>query len=82
MEANIIQIGNSKGVILPSDWLKRLGLSLKSAVSISLENSQIVIKPQPRQGWAEAAQRAHEAGDDGLLLPDVFEDESLEDWTW
>ena len=82
MEANIIQIGNSKGVILPSDWLKRLGLSLKSAVSISLENSQIVIKPQSRQGWAEAAQRAHEAGDDALLVPDVFEDEPLEDWTW
>lgn len=56
MEANIIQIGNSKGVIF-----------LETGI---------------RQGWAEAARRAHEAGDDTLLLPDVFEDETLEDWIW
>lgn len=42
----------------------------------------IVIKAQPRQGWAEAAKRAHENGDDELLIPDVFEDEKFEDWTW
>ncbi|KAB4875418.1 AbrB/MazE/SpoVT family DNA-binding domain-containing protein, partial [Bacteroides thetaiotaomicron] len=34
------------------------------------------------QGWAEAAKRAHENGDDELLIPDVFEDEKFEDWTW
>ena len=34
------------------------------------------IKAQPRQGWAEAAKRAHENGDDELLIPDVFEDEN------
>mgnify|MGYP001777931870 CR=1 FL=1 len=48
---------------------------------IQMNNSQDVIKQQPRQGWAKAAQRAHEVGDDELLLPDVFEDELLEDWT-
>ena len=35
-----------------------------------------MIKAQPRQGWAEAAKRAHENGDDKLLIPDVFEDEN------
>ena len=35
MVTNIIQIGNSKGIILPSEVLKQLRLSLKSAVSIS-----------------------------------------------
>lgn len=82
MITNIIQIGNSKGVILSSDLLRRLGLSLKSAVNISVEGDSIVIKAQPRQGWAEAAKRAHENGDDKLLIPDVFEDEKFEDWTW
>ena len=24
----------------------------------------------------------HENGDDELLIPDVFEDEKFEDWTW
>ena len=32
MVTNIIQIGNSKGIILPSEILKQLRLSLKSAV--------------------------------------------------
>ena len=82
MVTNIIQIGNSKGIILPSETLKQLRLSLKSAVSISLDGNNIVIKAQPRQGWAEAAKRAHENGDDELLIPDVFEDEKFEDWTW
>lgn len=40
------------------------------------------IKSQPRQGWEEAAKRAHKNGDDQLLIPDVFEDEKFEDWTW
>ena len=82
MTTNIIQIGNSKGIILPAELLKQLSLSLKSVVNISLEGDNIVIKAQPRQGWAEAAQLANEQGDDKLLCTDIFEDEPLEEWTW
>ena len=82
MVTNIIQIGNSKGVILPSELLKRLSLSLKSAVNISVDGDSIVIKAQPRQGWEEDAKRLHAEGGDELLIPDVFEDETFEDWTW
>ena len=82
MVTNIIQIGNSKGIILPSEVLKQLRLSLKSAVSISLDGNNFVIKAQPRQGLAEAAKRAHENFYYELLIPDVFEDEKFEDWTW
>lgn len=82
MVTNIIQIGNSKGIILPSEILKQLRLSLKSAVNVSLDGNNIVIKAQPRQGWAEAAKRLHAEGGDELLIPNVFEDETFEDWTW
>lgn len=34
-------------------------------------------KNQPRKGWAEAFKEMHIAGDDHLLIPDVFEDESF-----
>ncbi|GAB2494338.1 hypothetical protein [Algoriphagus taiwanensis] len=34
-------------------------------------------KNQPRKGWAEAFKEMHEADDDQLLIPDVFEDESF-----
>ena len=40
MVTNIIQIGNSKGIILPSEVLKQLRLSLKSAVRISFFSSR------------------------------------------
>lgn len=37
---------------------------------------KIKINP-PRKGWSEAFQKMHVAGDDKLLIPDVFEDESF-----
>ena len=51
MQTSIIQIGNSKGLILPADFLKSLNLGLKSLVSITTDNGAIVIKPATRSGW-------------------------------
>ena len=62
MVTNIIQIGNSKGIILPSEVLKQLRLSLKSAVSISLDGNNIVIKAQPRQKGSTWPPRLHRKG--------------------
>lgn len=82
MQTNIIQIGNSKGIILPADVLRKLRLTLKSAVTITTDGDAIIIKTQPRQGWAEAARQAHDNGDDQLIAPDVFPDENMEEWQW
>lgn len=83
MQTNIIQVGNSKGIILPSNLLKRLKLSVKSLVNIDLDGDAIVIKAAPRQGWDMAAKEMHAAGDDSLLIPDVFSDENIDDTaTW
>ncbi|MCC6410713.1 MAG: hypothetical protein IT270_03585 [Saprospiraceae bacterium] len=32
-------------------------------------------EPPVRQGWEAAFRRMHEAGDDALIIPDVFDDE-------
>lgn len=82
MQTNIIKIGNSKGIILPTDVLRKLRLTLKSAVTITIEGDAIIIKKQPRQGWAEAALQAHNNGDDQLIVPDVFPDENMKEWQW
>ena len=82
MVTNSIQIGNCKAIIRPSEVLKQLRFSLQSAVCMSCDGNNIVIKAQPRQGWAEAAKRAHDNGYDELLIPYVFADEKFEDWTW
>ena len=84
MQTSIIQIGNSKGLILPADFLKSLNLGLKSLVSVTTDNGAIVIKPAARAGWAVAALSCHEVGEDNLIMPDVFDDEKFEEeeWTW
>ena len=81
MKTNIINIGNSQGIILPAVLLRKLKLSFKSTVEIDVNNGAIIIKPEPRQGWAEAAKQMHAANDDLLLddLPTEFENE---EWTW
>lgn len=82
MKANIINIGNSQGIILPSALLRQLNLSFKSSVEIEVDNGAIIIKPEPRQGWAEAAKQMHEAGDDELLSEDFPNHFDKEEWTW
>ena len=82
MKANIINIGNSHGIILPSKFLKQLKLSNRSNVELAVSNGSIIIKPEPRQGWAEAAKMMNAAGDDDLLLPDHSNEFENEEWTW
>lgn len=82
MDANIIKVGNSNGIILPAALLKELKLSAKSTVRIEVEKGAIVIRPGVRQGWEDAAAKMYQNGDDALLIPDIFADETLEDWTW
>ena len=82
MKTSIINIGNSQGIIIPSALLRQLNLSFKSAVKIEIDNGAIIIKPEPRQGWAEAAKQMHEAGDDELLTGDFPTRFDQEEWTW
>lgn len=45
--------------------------------------SQIPIQQQPtgvRIGWEQSFQTMHAEGDDQLLCPDVFEDDTFEEW--
>ncbi|MFC5271702.1 AbrB/MazE/SpoVT family DNA-binding domain-containing protein [Adhaeribacter terreus] len=80
MEANIIQIGNSKGLRLSKAILEKYNIQDK--VELILEENQIILKPveEPRKGWDKAFKKMHAAGDDQLLMNDVFEDESFEEW--
>lgn len=82
MKANIINIGNSQGIILPAVLLRKLKLSFKSTVEIDVNNGAIIIKPEPRQGWAEAAKQMHASKDDDLLLDDLPTDFEDKEWTW
>lgn len=78
MEVSVIKIGNSKGLRLSKSILDRYNIT--DRVVLIFEDGHIVLKPisAPRAGWEEAFWQMHEAGEDNLLIDDVFEDEDFE----
>ncbi|QDR81943.1 AbrB/MazE/SpoVT family DNA-binding domain-containing protein [Sporomusa termitida] len=81
MEADIIRIGNSKGIRIPASLLKQCGIDKK--VVIKVDGNIITLAPAraPRQGWEEAfkkaASRVHE--DDSVIYDDTIDLDLLEE---
>lgn len=70
MRVTIRRIGNSEGVILPQAMLAQAGITDEAEMAV--EKGTIVLrKPRRglRAGWAEAARRLAEAGDDAIVWP-------------
>lgn len=84
MEANIIKVGNSKGIIIPAKFLKLVGL--KSKANIRVEDDKIIIAPakkKARAGWEEMIKVELDAsGQPTKLFPDFFDSELSDEWTW
>jgi len=83
MESSIRNIGNSKGIILPKSFLKECFIEDK--VNIEVKDNHIIISApdnEKRKGWDEAFKEMARNGDDQLVIPDVFGDEEMTDWTW
>jgi antitoxin MazE len=80
MELSVINIGNSKGIRLSKTILEKYNIHDK--IELIFEKGFIVLKPkmEPRKDWKKAFQKMHETGDDQLLMNDVFEDETFEEW--
>jgi antitoxin MazE len=80
MEISVIKIGNSKGFRLTKNMLERY--NIKDKIELILEKGHIILRPvsEPRKGWDKAFQKMHEQGDDKLLLDDVYEDDTFEEW--
>ncbi len=82
--AEIVRIGNSKGVRIPKALREQVGLEGK--VTLSVERGALVIRPKarkPREGWAEQYDRAlKENPEQELLLPDDMGTVYDKDWTW
>jgi antitoxin MazE len=84
MRASVRRMGNSAGIILPKPVLAELGVTVGDDVSLSMEKGRVVLVPaetHPREGWAEAARKIAEAGDDGLVWPE-FANAGDDDLTW
>ena len=73
MRTAIRKMGNSSGVIIPKPILAQVGVDAGDEMDLSLDDGRIVLAPtrrQPRSGWAEAAKKIADAGDDALVWPE------------
>jgi antitoxin MazE len=71
MHVSIRQIGNSHGVVIPKPVLTQLGLDGEAGAEMTVEGDALVLRrtaSPARAGWADAAKRIAEAGDDGLVM--------------
>jgi antitoxin MazE len=83
VHVTIRQIGNSQGVVIPKPLLAQVGLENGEA-EMTIEGGALVLrKPAKpaRAGWAEAAKKIAERGDDALVMGE-FGNESDTELAW
>jgi antitoxin MazE len=79
MEVSVVKIGNSRGIRFSKTIIERY--NIRDTVEMILDKGYIIIKPsKPRKGWDKAFIEMHANGDDKLFIPDIFEEENLEEW--
>jgi antitoxin MazE len=82
MRANIVRIGNSRGLRIPKTLLEQCGI--RDAVELSVEDGRLTVRPvhAVREGWAEAARAMAERGEDRLLDPETPTAFDETEWEW
>ena len=80
METAIVKIGNSKGLRLSKSIIEQYNIQEK--IELILEKGRIILRPieKPRKEWETSFKEMRKTNDDELLMNDVFENESLEEW--
>lgn len=80
MDISIISIGNSKGIRLSKTVLEKY--QIQDKMELILKKDHMILKPKrsARKGWEKVFKKMHENGDDLSLIPDVFKEETFEEW--
>ncbi len=71
LAVSIRRIGNSQGVVIPKPILMQLGLTGEAGAEMTIEGDALVLRrpaKRVRTGWADAARKIAEAGDDELVM--------------
>jgi len=80
--AEIVDIGNSKGLRIPKTIREELGLEGK--VTLTVAAVALVVRPKHglRADWRERFARARAPGREPLLMPDDLGTDFDSEWTW
>jgi antitoxin MazE len=83
LKAELVRIGNSRGIRIPKPFIEQCGLG--ETVELRVANDCLIISSerQPRQGWNDAFRASGRALDDELMLeiaePSEFD---RKEWRW
>ena len=83
MRAELVRIGNSRGVRIPKPLIEECGFG--DTVEIHVEKRRLIIEAQrrPRAGWEKRFKAASRREPDGLLFeglpPNAFDQD---EWEW
>jgi len=82
MNVVIRDIGNSKGIIIPTHALKEAGIGKEA--SLRVEENCIIVQAtaHPRAGWLEAIQKDPATDNEPIFMDGLDEDETTKEWTW
>ena len=84
MKAKIIKIGNSKGIRIPNELIKKY--KIDQEVTLELKEDSIVLKPaevDPRAGWEEIYKKMdHTLTQEEKDWMDFGNEFDKEEWTW
>ena len=82
MKAQLVRIGNSRGVRLPKALIEQAGLT--EEVDLEVRGSTVVIAAvgRVRAGWADAARALAATGEGGLLDPETRTHFDEDEWRW
>lgn len=78
MEAKVIKVGTSVGLIIPRFIAVEGGFNTGASINIEYSQEQIIITKinEKRKGWAEAFAKYAKEGEDEMLLPDYLDAEA------
>ena len=82
MITKLRKIGNSKGVIIPSQFLKEC--QFDRDVSIRVDNKAVIISnpEQSRSGWSEAFSKSLSRDNDFLIDDTIANGFDEKEWSW
>ncbi len=80
MEAKIVKVGTSVGLIIPRFIAIEGGFNTGASINIEYSQEKIIITKinDVRKGWAEAFAKYALEGEDEMLIPDYIDSEAEE----